>query len=368
MKKVTLYSLFLLFGIALSQSIDLASFSFPLKMVSMVLLGYIMIEVGLEFSIDKKNLKGYGKDYLVAMTAAAFPWIFCALYFFWYFDISLSDAAIIGRFAAPTSAGVLFSMLAAAGLAATWLFKKARILAILDDLDTILLMIPLQFFKLGIDLNSLFLLGIISLFLIGAWKYLHKISFPTSRLSLLLLSLFLVISLEMLTYLNIVSLEILLPAFAIGCMIKNPHLHKKPTFLETKISSDKRFDDAIKMSYMILVGASMPQIFFTKTSLFTLLIHVAAITFLANLGKMFPLFCYKKEASVKERAALSIAMWPRGEVGAGILLLSIQYALPSSVIEIATLSLALNLTLTGLFIYIVIWLLNKTRQTKHPAT
>ena len=51
------------------------------KIVTMFHLSYIMINVGFEFEIDKTRLRSYGKDYLVAMTAASFPWIFCALYF-----------------------------------------------------------------------------------------------------------------------------------------------------------------------------------------------------------------------------------------------------------------------------------------------
>jgi hypothetical protein len=39
---------------------------------------------------------------------------------------------------------MLFAMLAVAGLSATWFFQKARILVIFDDLDTVLLMIPLS--------------------------------------------------------------------------------------------------------------------------------------------------------------------------------------------------------------------------------
>lgn len=41
-------------------------------------------------------------------------------------------------------------MLAAAGLGSTWLFGKARILAIFDDLDTVLLMIPLKVLIVGL--------------------------------------------------------------------------------------------------------------------------------------------------------------------------------------------------------------------------
>ena len=107
----------------------------------MICLGFIMIEVGLDFTINKKDLKRYGWDYIVAAGAAAFPWIFCALYFIAIFKMEWTDALLVGRFAAPTSAGVLFAMLTGAGLGATWLFYKARILAIFDDLDTILFLI-----------------------------------------------------------------------------------------------------------------------------------------------------------------------------------------------------------------------------------
>jgi hypothetical protein len=56
---------------------------------------------------------------------------------------------LLSRFAAPTSAGILFTMLIAAGLKHTWVYKKVQVLAIFDDLDTILLMIPLQILMIG---------------------------------------------------------------------------------------------------------------------------------------------------------------------------------------------------------------------------
>ena len=46
-------------------------------------------------------------------------------------------------------------------------------------------------------------------------------------------------------------------------------------------------------------------------------------------------------------------MWPRGEVGAGVLVISLSYGIGGPIVTIAMLSLALNLMLTGLFIYIV---------------
>merc|ERR1712178_278591 len=117
------------------------AWKFVVKLSTMFCLSYIMINVGFEFSIDKTRLGSYGREYLVAMTAAGFPWIFVSLYFMYALgeghNLEWKRALLAGRFAAPTSAGLLFTMLEAAGMKETWLFKKARILAIFDDLDTL---------------------------------------------------------------------------------------------------------------------------------------------------------------------------------------------------------------------------------------
>ena len=60
-----------------------------------------------------------------------------------------------------------------------------------------------------------------------------------------------------------------------------------------------------------------------------------------------------KEATVRERLAVAVAMWPRGEVGAGVLLVSLAYGIGGPVLTVAMLSLALNISLTGVFILIV---------------
>ncbi len=75
---------------------------------------------------------------------------------------------------------------------------------------------------------------------------------------------------------------------------------------------------------------------------------------------------YRDEATLRQRLALSIGMFPRGEVGIGVLLVSLelfrqQNLLDSPAVQqsmtIGTLSLALNLALTGVFIMAVIRLL-----------
>merc|ERR1719171_40935 len=146
----------------------------------MTLLAYIMIGVGCEFVIDKGDLRAYGKDTLVAMTAAGFPWIFCALWFIFALPNPLpwKQALVAARFAAPTSAGVLFCMLEAAGLKETWLFKKARILAIFDDLDTILFMVPLKAILIGLKWELFLILFIVIGLLIFGYVKLHEYKLP----------------------------------------------------------------------------------------------------------------------------------------------------------------------------------------------
>jgi len=157
-----------------------------IRLLTMVGLSFIMIRVGFEFDIDKSNLKQYGWDYFVAFTAASFPWIFVSAYFVfvllppevWGSMDAWKETLLAGRFAAPTSAGVLFSMLAAAGLGSTWLFRKARILAIFDDLDTVLLMIPLKMLMVGLAWQLGMIVVVMVTLLVLAYAYLHKNPHP----------------------------------------------------------------------------------------------------------------------------------------------------------------------------------------------
>ena len=76
-------------------------------------------------------------------------------------------------------------MLAAAGLKKSWIFNKTRVLAIFDDLDTILLMIPLQVLMIGMKWQ----LGVIVVFvffcLYIAWKRLNTLNINQSWPSIL---------------------------------------------------------------------------------------------------------------------------------------------------------------------------------------
>ena len=164
MKKVLLFSLFLVLGLVVSQMLPaMVGEQYSLvKTISntflFICLAFIMINVGREFEIDKTRWKSYTEDYFIAMATAAFPWIFVALYYMfvllpgdlWGSWDAWKENLLLSRFAAPTSAGILFTMLAAAGLKASWVYKKVQVLAIFDDLDTILLMIPLQIMMIGL--------------------------------------------------------------------------------------------------------------------------------------------------------------------------------------------------------------------------
>lgn len=397
MKKVALFSVLLIAGLALSQVLPNAigpEYEIARKIatvLTMIALSFIMIHVGFEFDLQKSKAKSYAWDYFVAFTAASFPWLFVTLYFvyvmsppeFWSsFDL-WKETLLAGRFAAPTSAGVLFSMLAAAGLSATWLFKKARILAIFDDLDTVLLMIPLKMLIVGLAWQ----LGIIVVFMLAllwlAWSFLHKLKIPASKYWVLGYSVLIVLISEFVYWGSgridptvPIHLEVLLPAFVLGALIKRPEDYganeKNLSGIESlEAPSEKNFATAVSAIFMVLVGLSLPSLFgasaaeaakkasdsltasFATQGWDQIAFHVLIVTIISNIGKMFPAFVYRKEAHWKERLAVAIGMWPRGEVGAGVLVVSISYGIGGPILTVALLSLTLNLALTGVFIWIV---------------
>jgi Kef-type K+ transport system membrane component KefB len=406
MKKVLSLSTLLLLGLVLSQVLPLAldnygDFAHIIKLGTMIMLGFIMIHVGYEFEIHKERLGEYGYDYLIAFTAATFPWIFVTLYFVYVlmpesagsWD-TWTQALLAGRFAAPTSAGVLFSMLAAAGLASTWMFKKTRILAIFDDLDTVLLMIPLQMLIIGFKFQLLFVVVVMFVLVWLAWKYLHVLNLSIRWQNVLFYAIGIAAIAELIYFSSKVidevvpvHIEILLPAFVLGTMISKQRNKvkdesgKEHDILES--AAEQRVSFIISAVFMVFVGLSMPvleglaipaasvvdvdneilgayviegQSGMTETTTFdwwVILWHVLIVTLISNVGKLMPAFVYRREASWRQRLAVAIAMFPRGEVGAGVLIISLSYGISGMVVTVAMLSLALNLLLTGLFIVMV---------------
>ncbi len=375
MRRVIIYSLLLVGGMGLSQLSFVQALSPAISSLTMIFLAYIMIEVGMEFDIDKSRLGAYAVDYGIAMGAAAIPWLCAAFYFWWFFSLGFKESLLVGRFASPTSAGILFTMLAAAGLAATWLYKKARVLAIFDDLDTVLLMIPLKMMLIGFEPKLLVLVLAVFLFLAAAYFCIHWLAVPTSNGWIALYALLVWSVTYAFDYTTDLHLEVLVPAFALGCVIKSDHLHgsaeyaaanTKPAVQEP--TSQAILDWGIKGGFMLLAGMALPPIQLGGMGIIAVAVHVVLLTIVSNIGKCLPLAAYKNEATLRDRLALSIGMFPRGEVGIGVLLVSLEIFRQQNMLDspavkqsmtIGALSLALNLALTGVFIMMVIRLLKK---------
>lgn len=92
-------------------------------------------------------------------------------------------------------------------------------------------------------------------------------------------------------------------------------------------------------------------------------LHVIAITLLQNCGKMVPFLFYSKEATWRQRLALSLGMMPRGEVGAAILVIATSLGVTGPIVLVSVLSLALNLCMTSVFITGVKLLLTEDKKT-----
>lgn len=380
MKKVLSFSAMLMLGLLLSQLMPeaLREGNYELtrhgiEILLGVCLAFIMINVGREFEVDKSNIKVYAKDYLVAMLAAAMPWLLIAMYYifvlmpssWWTEGCVWKESLLLSRFAAPTSAGILFTMLAAIGLQKSWIYKKIQVLAIFDDLDTILLMIPLQIAMIGMQWQmGVILLVVVVLLWIG-WKKMSSYSLRADWKSLLLYSA-LTYGATYIVYLltdhffgeeGSVHIEVLLPAFVLGMVMKHGHSSSK---------SDDRAATVISLVFMLLVGMSMPLIHLEETPLQTnsviaslpmlswgsIALHVVVVSLLSNIGKLTPMFFYR-DRSLKERLALSVGMFTRGEVGAGVIFIALGYHIGGPILLISVLTLVFNLILTGGFVLIV---------------
>ena len=391
MKKVLSFSFMLMAGLVLSQLLPgwLGETYKEAKHLVEIMLGiclaFIMINVGREFEIDKSNVKIYIKDYFVAMFAAAVPWILIALYYifalmpqeWWSSGDAWKESLLLSRFAAPTSAGILFSMLAAMNLQKSWIYQKAQTLAIFDDLDTIILMVPLQVAMIG-EMNwqmGAMLAVIFGLFVIG-WRYMSRFRMRQTWFAVFTYAV-LVYGATYAIYLitghffgekGAIQIEVLLPAFIFGMVIKNRHMSGK---------GEARAATTISLVFMLLVGMSMPLIDMSgaapmaseeKQSLIAqipmmsgweIALHVLAVTLLSNIGKLVPMFFYRNH-SFTERLALSVGMFTRGEVGAGVIFIALGYNIGGPVLLISVLALVLNLILTVGFVTIVKWLARRS--------
>ena len=379
MRKVLSFSVFLIIGLLLSQFLPVLAGSGygAVKTVANILLyiclGFIMINVGREFEVDKSRWKSYTEDYFIAMATAAMPWLLIALYYvfvllppeFWNSWEAWKENLLLRRFAAPTSAGILFTMLAAIGLKASWMYKKIQVLAIFDDLDTILLMIPLQIMMIGLRWQLIIVVLIVFLLLLFGWRQLSKYNWRQDWKAILFYSTLVFVATQSLYLISkglygeegSIHIEVLLPAFILGMIMKHKEID---TPMERNVST------GISFLFMFLVGMSMPHFIgvnFAETQAGeysvtgsqemmpwgVIALHVLIVSLLSNIGKLFPVFFYR-DRKFSERLALSIGMFTRGEVGAGVIFIALGYNLGGPALAISVLTIVLNLILTGIFV------------------
>jgi hypothetical protein len=250
-------------------------------------------------------------------------------------------------------------------------------------------------------------------FLLVAYVWLHRVTMPVTA-GWVLLYAAVIAGFSELLYAGSkivdpsvpMHIEVLLPAFVVGCLARPAGAARAGDAISSERALheilerpvEKRAASWVSAVFMVLVGLSMPTIFEgpdaqhpapTPASLHAaapggsvddptlhggteelkysgtvtasqpplgwgaIAFHVVMITLLSNLGKMFPAACYRREAHWRHRLAVAVGMWPRGEVGAGVLVLSLSYGIGGPIVTVAMLSLALNLALTGVFILIV---------------
>lgn len=433
MKKVLTFSVLLLLAMLIKQLLPsllgewFHYFAELTAFVCAVLLAYIMINVGREFDIDKGNPRKYAKDAGIASLQATVPWLLASVFLYLVFvfpgpllwspetlplgaqigawptlGAGLQNwgawiiCLLVGRFAAPTSAGILLSMLKTSGLEEdSWVLTKARTLAIFDDLDTVLLMVLLTMLMTGFSWH-LVATGVVMLGLLGlAWIFYGAIDtaqWPLGWRRLLLFSILIAVASEtiyvvsgMFNPTSPIHFEVLLPSFVLGCMFRPKTKKGETVENETSRQADDRAATIVSGAFMVLVGLSMPvlhsqsanvaadetvgavssmehhSVVDTATAMlglqhlsFGALVALAVmLTALINAGKLVPR-CFYRDVDERDRWALCVGMWPRGEVGAGVLVAAMKYGIDGPIVAVAVLCLAINLLLTYPIIVIVI--------------
>jgi hypothetical protein len=122
----------------------------------------------------------------------------------------------------------------------------------------------------------------------------------------------------------------------------------------------------VSMVFMILVGLSMPALIGKNATgnegdmdAIEIAFHVIVVSVLMIIGKMFPIVCYREEATLSARLALCLGMCPRGEVGASIIVISLELGVSGPAVIISMLALVFNLVFSGAFIGMVKFLLRR---------
>jgi hypothetical protein len=165
-----------------------------------------------------------------------------------------------------------------------------------------------------------------------------------------------------------VHIEVLLPAFVLGMVIRHRNVGGR---------GEARAANVISLLFMLLVGMSMPVIVASDVvgsargvlsnldmpSWGIIALHVVVVSILSNVGKLVPMLFYRNR-TLRERLALSVGMFTRGEVGAGVIFIALGYNIGGPVLLISVLTLVLNLILTIGFVVVVKRLALKAYENK----
>jgi len=136
----------------------------------------------------------------------------------------------------------------------------------------------------------------------------------------------------------------------------------KPSDATATVAEEAYWEELVHTTvvaaFMVLVGLSIPALFGENAeddqtgglSSGMIVLHCVVVTVVMNIGKMVPTTCYSKEASMKQRVALSSGMCPRGEVGASVVVIALHGGMSGPIVIVAIVCLAVNLLMCGVFV------------------
>merc|ERR1712137_936299 len=364
--KILVYSFLMCLGLAISQYIPQAEddeFGFYVRLPAGIALSYIIVHVGLDFEIVKWRLPTYALDFFVATSAALVPLLVIFGYLkyvcgshslppHWYVKDALgtSQGLLLSVFSAPTSAGMLISMMEAADLKHTWVFKKASMLAILDDIDSLVFIAFMRILAIpgeSVDLAHfgpvITTVGLLML----AWFNIHKYVIPHSWPWVMAYAIIIGTCLWCVEGLTrsyphnhwIFVVAVLIPSFTLGCLTYDPKMETSQSYKHIEIELSEKFieqqeyidshapcmETFMGCAFMFFVGLSMPGLgALGHIHVSAVVFHVAMINILMLLGKLLICFFYSDETDRTQRLALGLAMCPRGDIGASVIIITIQ--------------------------------------------
>merc|ERR1712206_35423 len=166
-------------------------------------------------------------------------------------------------------------------------------------------------------------------------------------------------------------IAVLIPSFTLGCITYDPKMETSQSYKHIEIELTEEFierqeyidshapcmETFMGCAFMFFVGLSMPSLTaLNGLTTSAVIVHVGALNILMLLGKMVIYFFYSNETNKTMRLALSLAMCPRGEIGASVIIITIQTLsgkINPAYLGIVVWTVIMNLVLScGLIVYV----------------